>query len=90
MTMPNMEPKVLELMELRRMREELDAEIATLEDAIKAAMGEEEILLAGACKVTWKTVTSSRFDSAAFKRDHADLAEAYTKRTTCRRFTING
>ncbi|MBQ8617039.1 MAG: hypothetical protein IJ418_05940 [Clostridia bacterium] len=78
-----------ELMELRRMREELDAEIATLEDAIKKEMGDREQLIAGAFKVTWKSVTSSRFDSARFKKDHAELAEAYTKVTTARRFCIN-
>jgi len=78
-----------ELMELRRMREELDAEIATLEDAIKKEMGDREQLIAGAFKVTWKPVTSSRFDSARFKKDHAELAAAYTKVTTARRFCIN-
>ena len=78
-----------ELMELRRMREELDAEIATLEDAIKKEMGDREQLIAGAFKVTWKSVTSSRFDSARFKKDHAELAEAYTQVTTARRFCIN-
>lgn len=78
-----------ELMELRRMREELDAEIATLEDAIKKEMGDREQLIAGAFKVTWKPVTSSRFDSARFKKDRAELAAAYTKVTTARRFCIN-
>lgn len=42
----NMEPKVKELMELRRMKEELEAEITTLEDPIKARMGNKETLLA--------------------------------------------
>ena len=84
-----MEAQVHELMELRRMREELDAEITTLEDGIKAAMGQEETLVAGAYKVTWKPVTSSRFDSVRFRREHADLAAAYTSTTTTRRFCIN-
>ena len=84
-----MEAQVHELMELRRMREELDAEITTLEDGIKAAMGQEETLVAGAYKVTWKPVTSSRFDTAKFRREHADLAAAYTTNTTTRRFCIN-
>ena len=78
-----------ELMELKRMSEELDAEIATLEDAIKKEMGNREQLIAGAFKVTWKPVTSSRFDAARFKKDHAELSEAYTKVTTARRFCIN-
>ena len=45
---PNMEAKVHELMELKRMKEELEVEIAAAEDAIKAVMGDEELLTAGA------------------------------------------
>ena len=89
MSNPNMEAKVKELMELKRMKEELEAEITSLEDSIKQVMGEEDTLLAGAYKVLWKAVTTSRFDSTRFKKDHAELAAAYTKTTTCRRFTIN-
>ena len=85
----NMEPKVKELMELRRMKEELEAEITTLEDPIKARMGNKETLLAGAFKVSWTTYTASRFDSARFRKDHAELAAAYTKQTPTRRFSIN-
>ena len=85
----NMEPRIKELMELKRMREELEAEITTIEDEIKSRMGDEETLLAGSYKVSWTTYTSSRFDSARFKKEHAELAEAYTKQTTSRRFSIN-
>ena len=84
----SMEAKVKELMELKRMKEELDAEIAAAEDEIKARMGDEETLLAGAFKVSWKAFTSSRFDSVRFKKEHAELAAAYTKTTTTRRFSV--
>ena len=80
--------KVMELMELKRLKEELEAEITAAEDEIKAVMGNEETLLAGAFKVTWAPYTSSRFDSARFKKDHADLAAAYTKTTTTRCFSV--
>ena len=83
-----MEAKVRELMELKRMKEELEAEITATEDAIKAVMGDEQLLLAGAYKVSWTPFTTSRFDSAAFRKDHADLAAAYTKTATARRFTV--
>ena len=89
MSNPNMEARIKELMELRRMKEELEAEITAMEDEIKGVMGEEEILLAGSYKVLWKPVTTSRFDSTRFKKDHAELAAAYMKTTTARRFTIN-
>jgi len=89
MSNPTMESKVKELLELKRMKEELEAEITGLEDTIKAVMGDEETLLAGAFKVSWKTFTSSRFDSTRFKKEHAEMAAAYTKTTTARRFSIN-
>ena len=89
MSNPSMEPKIKELLELKRMKEELEAEITSMEDEIKQAMGDEEILFAGAFKVSWKPYTSSRFDSVRFKKEHAELAAAYTKQTTVRRFSIN-
>ena len=89
MSNPTMEAKVHELMELKRMKEELEAEITAAEDAIKAVMGDEELLTAGAYKVSWKTFTSSRIDTAALKKALPDIAAAYTKQTTARRFSIN-
>ena len=47
----NLEPKIKELMELKRMREELDVEISVIEDDIKQAMGNDETLIAGPFKV---------------------------------------
>ncbi|MBR4358998.1 MAG: hypothetical protein IKP32_00045 [Clostridia bacterium] len=89
MSNPSMEAQVKELMELRRMKEELEAEITSIEDAIKATMGEEETLLAGAFKVLWKPITTSRIDTVALKKALPDVAAAYTKTTTARRFTVN-
>ena len=88
MSNPNMESKVKELMELKRMKEELEAEIAAAEDEIKAVMGSEETLLAGAFKVDWKTVITSRIDTAALKRVMPEIAERFMKHTTTRRFCV--
>ena len=52
--------KVTELQELKRMQEELTATIESITDEIKAAMGEQEELSAGAFRITWKPVTTSR------------------------------
>ena len=81
---------VAELQELRRMQEELEAEIASTQDKIKAHMTAIDAdTLAGAdYKITWKTVTSSRFDSTAFKKAMPELAERFIKSTTSRRFTV--
>ena len=88
MSNPTMEAQIKELLELKRMREELDTEIQEAEDAIKAIMGDEETLMAGAFKVSWKNFTSSRLDSSALKRELPDVAARFTKQTTTRRFTV--
>ena len=88
MSNPNLEPKIKELMELRRMKEELDNEIASIEDEIKQAMGNEETLIAGPFKIDWKTVVSSRIDTAALKKALPDIAERFMKQTTTRRFCV--
>ena len=88
MSTNEIQSKVRELKELKLMQEELAAEISAIEDALKAAMGEQEELVCGEYKLTYQTVTSSRFDSTRFKKDHAELAAAYTKATSYRRFSI--
>jgi predicted phage-related endonuclease len=81
---------VKELQELRRMREELDAEIEGIEDILKQHMkdtGKYEIdALTG--KVTWLESTSSRFDSASFKKELPDLYSRYSKPVTTRYFRL--
>ena len=89
MSNPNLEPKIKELMELKRLREELDAEITAAEDEIKRIMGDEETLFAGAFKISWKTFTSSRLDTTALKKALPEIAAQFTKQTTARRFSIN-
>ena len=91
MSIQNIEAKAKELQELKRMKEELEAEIASLEDAIKAELTERntEDLIAGAYRIKWTSFQSNRFDTTRFKKDHADLAAAYTKTTNTRRFSIN-
>ena len=88
MSNPNMEAKVKELMELRRMKEEIEVEIAAAEDEIKSVMGDEETLLAGAFKVDWKTVITSRIDTTALKKMMPEIAERFMKQTTTRRFCV--
>lgn len=81
--------KVTELQELRRMQEELSAEIEAITDLIKNHMGEQELLLAGPYKVTYKPVTTTRIDTTALKKALPEIAERFSKTTTTRRFTIN-
>ena len=79
-----------DLKELRLMAEQLDAEIKTIEDAIKAHMIEHAIdtLITTDVKITWRTVTSSRIDTAALKKQLPDVAAVFTRETTTRQFTV--
>lgn len=90
MSANEMNSKINELRELRRMAEELAAEIDSIQDTIKAHMDAEGVdTISGTdWKVTYKTVTSSRLDTSALKKALPDLAQQFTKTTTARRFCI--
>lgn len=85
-----LDSKIKELRELRRMAEELQAEIDGITDTIKAEMTARNVdTLTGAdWKATWKEVTSNRLDTAALKKALPDVAAAFTKASTSRRFTL--
>jgi len=85
-----LDAKVRELRELRNFEAEVKSEITAIEDEIKAAMLAQntDTLHGQESTVTWKTIITSRFDSAAFKLTHADLFKQYTKATTSRRLVI--
>ena len=90
MSMNELETKVNELRELRRMAEELAGEISAAEDALKAYMtasGTDE-LTGTSFKITWKEVTSNRLDSKALKAAAPELWQRYSKATTSRRFIV--
>lgn len=82
--------RVNELRELRRMADEIAAEIETIQDAIKNHMSAAGVdTIAGTdFKITWKEIASARFDTTAFKKENPELASRCTKTTTARRFTI--
>lgn len=88
MSITEITAKVTEYQELKRMLEEIEAEMSALQDEIKAHMGDSELLMAGPYKVTYKTITSSRVDTTALKKALPDIAAQYTKTTTTRRFTV--
>lgn len=90
MSINELDKKVRDLRELRNFEAEIRSEITAIEDDLKAEMlAKNTDTLAGqSCLVTWKTICTSRFDSAAFKLTHADLFEQYSKATTSRRLVI--
>ena len=88
MSIKEMEKMARELRQLQALIDEAQAEAETIKDALKAAMGDSEAVQAGEYKITWKPVTSSRIDASALKKALPDLAAAFTKTTTVRRFTV--
>ena len=88
MSTQDIERKVKLLREMQRMAEEAQAEAEALKDEIKAFMGDSEELTAGEYKITWKSVESSRIDTAALKKALPELAAQFTKTATIRRFCI--
>ena len=85
-----MNEKVKELRELRRMWEDLATEIASIEEELKDHMDwcGMDMLLGMDWSITWKSVASSRLDTAALKKALPDVVERFTKTTTCRRFCV--
>nr|WP_297708872.1 hypothetical protein [uncultured Butyrivibrio sp.] len=88
--MANVNEMVKELRELTRMREELEAEITSLQDGLKAVMTESDTdEISGVdYKITWKMVQSSRLDSTKLKKELPEIAEQYMKVTESRRFLL--
>ena len=80
-----------ELAQYTRMAEEIAATVDGLKDAIKKYMEENQLetLTGNEHKATYKTVTSSRIDTTALKRNAPDIAEKYTKTTETKRFTFS-
>ena len=91
MSITEMNSTAQDLISVRAMIQELQAEAEALTDKLKAAMVEQgtEVLQGDGWKASWKNVSSSRFDSKSFKADHADLYSQYSKSTTTTRFTLS-
>ena len=82
--------KLTELAELRKMADELNAEIEAIQDELKAHMTENDTdtITAGPYKVSWKAITSTRIDTTALRKDLPEIWQEYGKTTSTRRFNI--
>lgn len=83
-----LESKLRDLRQLQTLIEEAQAEAEAIKDCIKAYMADQEELRAGEYKVTWKAVETARLDAAALKKALPDIYQAYTRRTSSRRFIL--
>ena len=88
MSINELESKVRELRQLRQLIAEAEAEAEAITDEIKAHMGDAEELFAGEYHITWKSVQSVRIDTAELKRALPEIAEAFTRQSTTRRFVV--
>lgn len=75
-------------MRYKRIEIKIAAELETLADQVKQAIGDAETVTAGEYKISYKTVTSSRLDTTSIKRALPDLAAQFTKQTVTKRFSI--
>lgn len=79
-----------DLLSVRSMIAELEAEKEALTDKLKAVMieRETEVLTGDGWKASWKNVSSTKLDSKALKAAMPDVVAKFTKTTTTPRFTI--
>ena len=87
----NIQETMKELAQYIRMQDEISQTIEGLKDQIKAYMQQNQLetLASDEHKATYKTVSSSRIDTTAFKKAFPSMAEQFTKTTTSTRFTFN-
>ena len=91
MSISEMDSKVSTYFDIQAQIEALQAEAEAIKDELKAVMVDRttEELSGNGWRATWHNTTTSRLDTAAFKKAHADLYSAFCKTTTSTRFTLN-
>ena len=90
MSTSEMTSMIHELRELRRMADELNQQIEAIQGRIRAELTARETdeMSGPDWRVTWRSVTSNRFDTTAFRRAMPDLAASFTRPVTTRRLLV--
>ena len=88
--MKETEEKIARMLEWEALSEDAAAEADAIRDQAKAEMlaQDTEELIAGRFIVRWTPVLSNRFDTAAFKKQHNDLYQQYSKQVSSKRFSV--
>ena len=91
MSNQNIVSTVNDILELRRMKGEIEIELASLEDSVKSHMSSQgvEEIMADNLIVRYKTVISSRIDTTNLKKELPDVAARFSKVTESKRFSIS-
>ncbi len=88
MSSKELECMIRELRQLQVLIDEAQTEAETIKDALKAAMGDSEELRTGEYRITWKAVKTARIDTRALQAAFPEVARAFTRETTTRRFCV--
>ena len=82
--------KIEALNEWEQLMEEAKTQVELLKESLKEELIERNVeeLEAGSYIIRYKTVSTSRFDSTAFKAKYNDLYTAFSKPTTSMRFSV--
>ena len=78
-----------EYRENKRMIEELEAINEITKGNILQLMGNNDIMIQGAAKASYKVVNSCRFNSSKFKADYPELYTKYSTATSSKRFIVS-
>lgn len=80
--------RIEQYLKLKQVIQELTSEANTIENNLKDQLGKNEQGFTPKYQVEWKPYITSKMDTKAFKAQHPDLAEQFTKETSSRRFII--
>lgn len=86
--MTDLERKCNEYREYKRLAEQVEQMRDSLRDEIIAMMAGAPEVIAGACKVMYKDVSSVRLDSKLLKTLHPDVYAECSKKTVYKRFSV--
>lgn len=86
--MGNFEALCNEYRENKRLIEELEDYNDTIKAQILELMGDNDTMIQGAAKATYKSIVSNKFNSKLFKEEHPDTYANYCSETTTKRFTV--
>ena len=78
-----------EYRENKRMIEELEAMNEIAKGEILKIMGDNEVMIEGAAKASYKVINSRRFNSSKFKEDYPKIYGQYSSETSTKRFTVS-
>ena len=86
--MTDLEQKCNEYREYKRLAEQAEQMRDSLRDEIIAMMQGAPEVVAGACKVMYKDVSSVRLDSKLLKTLHPDVYTECSSKTSYKRFSV--